>query len=226
MMRASEGGRGSAVSRKGSGHAAAWLVSALVLAGCVAGPEVTRMGTVGNADEGPYGDILVVSLFDSFDMRRYLETELVSQLREAGFEAVASTSMMDSRTPVVAATFVDMVERTGADSVLLTQLIHLQSTGSEATMNPRATLNVRPTYYYNVFTVELTEYVEPPEIRFEHDLTLLGELISVRTREPVWAIQTRSKVVWKAEMERDYSAYVEEAEAVTRELLRDGVIGR
>lgn len=184
------------------------------------------MGTVGNADEGPYGDILVVSLFDSFDMRRYLETELVSQLREAGVEAVASTSMMDSRTPVVAATFVDMVEKTGADSVLLTQLMHLESTSSQTTMNPRASLNVRPTYYYNVFTVELTEYVEPPEIRFEHDLTLLVELISVRTREPAWAIQTRSRVVWKAEMERDYSAYVDEAEAITRELSRDGVIGR
>jgi hypothetical protein len=176
------------------------------------------------ADEGPYGKLLVVCLFDSFDMRRYLETELVSQLEAAGVAAIASTSMMDSRTPVVAATFVDMVERTGADSVLLTQLIHLQSTGSEATMNPRATLNVRPTYYYNVFTVELTEYVEPPEIRFEHDLTLLAELISVETREPVWAIRTRSKVQWKAEMERDYSAYVDEAAAITRELSRDGVI--
>lgn len=206
--------------------ACAWLAPALFagLAGCASGPQVSRVEEVGPSDEGPYENILVVCLSDSFDMRRYLETELVSQLTGAGIEAVASTSMMDSTTPVVAATFVAMVADTGADSVLLTQPLYLESRGSEVTMNPDATYIFRPTYYYNVFSVELEEYVEPPEIRFEHDITLLTELISVPTRQPVWAIHTRSKVVWKAEMERDYSAYTKVAEAITRALASDGFV--
>jgi len=195
-----------------------------VLIGCAAGPQVTRVDEMKSSAAAPYTKVLVVSLFDSFDMRRYLETELVSQLSAQGVDAVASTSMMNTRTPVVRGTFVDMVEKIGADSVLLTQLVHLETRGKETSMNPQATYNVRPTYYYNVFSVELTEYVEPPEQSLEYDLTLLAELISVESREPVWMIQTRSKVEWKSAMERDYSAYVEEAEVITRRMSRDRVI--
>jgi hypothetical protein len=203
-----------------------WLLSTVpvILMGCAAGPQVTRVSEVSTSDDGPYKDVLVVSLFESFDMRRYLETELVSQLAEKGVEAVASTSMMDTRTPVDRQTFVEMVEKIGADAVLLTQPVALESSAKKTTRNPQSTYNIRPTYYYNVFSVELTEYVEPPGIRLEHDVTLLVELISVESREPVWAIQTRSNVVWKSELERDYSAYVDEAKTITREMARDEVI--
>lgn len=199
-------------------------VLSVVLAGCASSPEVIRLSDA-PPDGGPYGKILVVSLFESFDMRRYLETELVSQLSEQGIEAVASTSMMDSKTPVHRRTFVDMVEKIGADSVLLTQPVDLDITAKKTTAaSPEATYNIRPTYYYNVFNVELTEYEEPPGIELEHDVTLLVELIGVDTREPVWAIQTRSNVVWENEMGRDYSAYIDEAKTITREMAKDGVI--
>jgi hypothetical protein len=126
---------------------------AAVLAGCATGPEVTRLSDA-PPDGGPYGKILVVSLFESFDMRRYLETELVTQLSEQGIEAVASTSMMDSKTPVDRGTFVDMVEKTGADAVLLTQPVDLGITPKKTDRaSPEATCNFRPTYYYNVFAV-------------------------------------------------------------------------
>jgi hypothetical protein len=197
---------------------------AIILIGCAAGPQVTRVDDVKPSDDGPYKNVLVVALFESFDMRRYLETELVSQLSAQGIEAVASTSMMNSKTPVVRDTFVDMVEQTGADSVLLTQPIDLESRGKKVAASPEATYIFRPTYYYNVFSVELTEYVEPPDIRLEHDVTLLVELIAVESREPVWAIQTRSEIVWEGELDRDYSAYVDGAKAITREMARDGVI--
>ncbi|HEX7720411.1 MAG TPA: hypothetical protein VF389_11445, partial [Woeseiaceae bacterium] len=153
-----------------------------------------------------------------------LETELVSELRARGSEAIASTSMMNSLTPVVPETFIEMVKEVGADSVLVTQLVHLDSKASETTMRPQASYNVRPTYWYNVFSVELTEYAEPPDIRTEHDLTLLVELISAQTRERVWKIETRSKIVLKTEMERDYSAYVDEAKAISRQMARDGLL--
>lgn len=203
-----------------------WLLStvSVLLLGCAAGPQVTRVNEVEASGDGPYRNVLVVSLFESFDMRRYLETELVSELSAQGIEAVASTSMMDTRTPVDRNTFVEMVEKVGADSVLLTQPVHFESSAKKTGTSPQATYNFRPTYYYNVFSVELTEYVEPPDIRLEHDVTLLVELISVKEREPVWAIQTRSKVVWKSELERDYSAYVDEAQAITRQMARDGII--
>jgi hypothetical protein len=39
---------------------------------------------------------------------------------------VASTSMMDTRTPMIRDTFMEMVESLDADAVLVTQLVSLQ----------------------------------------------------------------------------------------------------
>ena len=202
-----------------------WFLAALScgLVACSTGPQVTRIDDAQPSGE-TYDKILVVCLFESFDMRRYLETELVSQLAARGTEAIASTSMMNTMTPVVPETFIEMVKEVGADAVLVTQLVHLDSKGTETTMRPQASVNVRPTYYYNVFSVEVTEYVEPPDIRLEHDLTLLVELISARTRDRVWKIETRSKVVLESELDRDYSAYVDEAKAISRQMARDGLL--
>jgi hypothetical protein len=54
-----------------------------------------------------------------------------------------------------------MVEKLESDAVLVTQLVSLNTDAKMQDMNPRSTHNFRPTYYYNVWSVELTEYVEP-----------------------------------------------------------------
>jgi hypothetical protein len=64
-------------------------------------------GTTDHQDPGCIGvckyalqKILVITLFSSFDSRRYLEDEVVRHLAELGTDAVASTSMMNTKTPV------------------------------------------------------------------------------------------------------------------------------
>jgi hypothetical protein len=131
---------------------------------------VTRTQEVSDTADTPYNKILVITLFSSFDSRRNLENEVVSRLTEMGTEAVASTSMMDTRTPVTRATFMAMVEDIDADAVLVTQLSSLRSEGTVVDMNPESTVNVRPTIYYNVFSVDTKEYVEPQAVDFEHSL--------------------------------------------------------
>ena len=96
----------------------------------------------------------------------------------------------------------------------------------EKAVRPQATYNYRPTYYFNVFAVELTEYVEPPRLSLEHDLVLATQMFSVKTRAPVWGIDSRSQVTQVAEEGIDYQIFVREAEAIVRNLRRDGVIGR
>ena len=50
--------------------------------------------------------------------------------------AVRSTSMMDTRTPVVRQTFIDMIEEVGADALLLTQLTQHDMEQSAADARP------------------------------------------------------------------------------------------
>lgn len=197
---------------------------AVALCACTAAPQVTRVQALSASADAPYKNILVVSLFESFDIRRYLEKEIVKQLSAKGVKAVASTSLMNTKTPVTRQTFLDMVESLGSDAVLVTQLVSLESRGTMKDMNPQATLNFRSTYYYNVWSVELTEYIEPQRLELEHSLVLTTQLYSVLSQEPVWAIESKSRIVQNFDQRGDATVIVDEAKAITRHLSQDGLI--
>jgi len=197
---------------------------AAILGACAAGPQVTKTLDETAAADAPYQKVLVIALLSSFDSRRYLEDEVVKQLSELGTDAVPSTSMMNTKTPVTRETFLAMVDEIGADAVLVTQLTSLQSKGTVADMNPETTVNFRPTYYYNVWSVEQTEYVEPSAVDFEHSLVLATQLYSVLKQESVWAIETKTKIKVDFDKVAGFSVIVNEAKAITSHLTADGLI--
>lgn len=199
-----------------------WL--AMAVAACSTAPQVTHTMEAPADSDAPFHKILVITLFEAFDPRAYLEKEVVLKLAELGTDAVASTTMMNSRTPVTRETFMAMVEDIGADAVLVTQLSSLETKVTVKDMRPEATWNIRPTYYYNVFSVDLTEYVEPQGVELEHNLVLATELYSVDKREGVWGIQSKSKIIFDHEQTSDYSIYIAEANAIAKSLLRDKMI--
>jgi len=198
----------------------------VVVAACSTAPQVTTTQKFAESADAPYENILVIFLADKFDSRRYLETEVVKILVENGTHAVASTSMMDSRTPKTRQTFVAMVDDIGADAVLVTQIANLQSEGTVVDMNPEATYNFRPTYYYNVWSVDLQEYMEPQAVNFEHALSLATQLYSVSAEDVVWAIEAQSNIKQAFDKGPDYSIYIDEAKAITASLRKDGLISR
>lgn len=191
-----------------------------------AAPQPARSEKAPLPPDAPYGNILVIYLGESFDVRRYLETEIVNALAERGTEAVRSTSMMDSTVPMVRATFREMVEEIGADAVLVTQLVNLQTKATVVDMNPQSTYNVWPTWYFNVWAVELTEYVEPQGLDLEHDLSLATHLYSVQSREAVWEMQSRSDIKVAFDEGPDYSIFVDEAKRIVKALRRSRMIDR
>lgn len=205
-----------------------WLICGfLVLLGaCATSSSVTAVQKLSDAAETPYEKILVIALFSSFDTRRYLETEVVKQLAGHGTDAIAATSMLDSRTPVNRHTLIPLVEEIGADAVLVTQMVSLASDAKVQEMNPQSTHIFRPTYYYNVWTYELTEYVEPPSVDFKHALRLATQLYAVSTQEQVWAIEIDSKIRQDTDHLHDYSLFIKEAETIVSEVSRDGLIAR
>lgn len=199
---------------------------ALAVGACTAGPQITRTQELSESANIPYKNILVITLLSKFDSRRYFEKEVVAELAKLGTDSVASTSLMDTRTPVTRATFMAMVEQLDADAVLVTQLVSLRSKGTVVDMSPEATVNLRPTGYYNVFSVEMTEYVEPQSVDFEHSLVLLTQLYSVLKRDTVWGIESRSRFSLAFDRSKDYSIFINEAHAIARYLSRDGLIAR
>jgi hypothetical protein len=75
-----------------------------------------------------------------------------------------------------------------------------------------------------VFSVETVEYKEPQAVNFEHSLVLVTDLYSVRKRETVWGIQSKSKIVVGFDRLKDFSIIENEADAIARYLSRDGLI--
>jgi hypothetical protein len=194
------------------------------LGACASGPQVTRTLALSESSDAPYENVLVITLFSSFDIRRYLETEVVKKLSELGVQATRSTSLMDSRTPATRKTFLEMVEAIDADAVLVTHLVNLDTRTKMVDMSPEATYNIRQTYYYNVFSVDLQEYVEPQMTDVNHSLVLGTELYSARDKDIVWAIESKSKINPNIGEVASYSIYVDEAAAIVSSMSRDGLL--
>lgn len=199
---------------------------AIVLAACASAPKVTTLTPLSDSASVPYRNVLVLSLFESFDNRRYLEREVVRELKDRGVNAVAMTSLRDSRTKLSRELVLQSVEDINADAVLVTQLMNLQTTGKIKDARPEATYNLRPTYYYNVFSVELTEYVEPPLVEYSHDLALGTELFAADDQQMVWSIASRQKLVENSDRFADYSVFVDEASAIVAAMSRDRLIAK
>lgn len=202
------------------------LVSAALFLSACAGPQVTRTQPLEESADAPYGNVFVVSLFQSFDMRRFLEKEIVKELEARGINAVASTSMIDVKTPLNRESVLEAVGKSGSDAVLVTQLLDGTSSFKARDRRPESTYNVRPTYYYNVWNVELTEYSEPKGLEAVHELTMATQVFSVSTKEPVWTIETRSKL--KRNIDRQFSgtSVADEAGAIANAMARDGLLAR
>ena len=196
----------------------------LISACAAAPPTVSTSNGLPDSSDGPYENVLVLFLFSKFDTRRYLEEEIVRDLTERGVKATAATSMMTSRTPLTAKFVIEMMTELGADSLLLTQLADLKTTGKIVNMRPEATYNFYPTYYVNVFQVTLDEYLEPPNVEFTHELSTSSDLYSLSSQSKVWSMVTHSTFKGERDHARDFSVFVREADAISGAMLNERVV--
>jgi hypothetical protein len=77
-----------------------------------------------------------------------------------------------------------------------------------------------------VWNVELAEYSEPRGLEAVHELLMATQVFSVSTKEPVWTIETRSKL--KRNIDRQFSgtSIVDEAKAIASAMAKDGLLAR
>jgi hypothetical protein len=214
------------ISRNFWQKALALIGLTILLSACAGGTKVTRVQDVSESANTPYEKVLVIALLSSYDGRRYLEKEVTLQLAELGTDAVASTTMMDTTTPVTRETFLAQVDKIGADGVLITQLVDVTTEMTVKDARPQATYNFRPTYYYNVWSVDLTEYVKRPGLEFANSLVMATQVFDVSNQEPVWGIESRFDIVQNIDQTWSYTVFIDQAKSITSHLKRDGLIAR
>ena len=160
----------------------------------------------------PFENILVVTLFAEYGARKTLEKRIVSLLAERGTKSVASTSMMDTRTPMTREVYIAMVDKIGADAVLVTQLVSVDSEMKAVDASPETTVEVRPTYYFNVWNVNVTEYVEPQFLYDAGTANIATRMLSVAKEDAVWAIESTIEFAREVGVPRDFVAHDVESE--------------
>jgi nitrogen regulatory protein PII-like uncharacterized protein len=197
----------------------------LFLVAC-GGPSIKKVQPLSESADIPYDNVLVVTLFESFDIRRNFEGEIVRQLQDRGIQAVASTSMMTTKTPVNRESVLAIVDELGSDSVLVTQLVNLETASKVREANPESTYNVRPTHYYNVWNVELTEYEAPKGLELKHKITMAIEMFSASSTESVWSIETNSQISRDINQHTSGNTAQKEAKGIVGAMSRDGLLAR
>jgi hypothetical protein len=203
------------------------LAACTGLAACSTGPQVSRTLDVPDSADTPYENVLVIGLFERFDSRRRLENAVVDELSARGTRAIASTSMMDTKTPMTRETYLAMVDEHNPDALLVTHLVDITSKAAlTESASPEATYKIRPTYYFNVWDVRLMEFKEPPVTELTSSLVLSTELYSVLKQDAVWAIESKSQIVQTGGPEANYLIFLDEGKAIVEHMSSDGLIAR
>ncbi|MEE4185758.1 MAG: hypothetical protein V2J12_08325 [Gammaproteobacteria bacterium] len=202
----------------------AGIACATLIAGCSSGPRISRTQPLAADAAVPFEHVLVIAVFESFDSRMNLEKELVKNLAASGTRATAATASLKTTTVVNRDLILKMLESIPADAVLVTQIASQASTMGVRTANPEVTRNITPTYYFNVWEVEVTEYIEPPSMEVTSDLVLATQLYQVSDQQPVWAIESKGTIVKDVRRPGYFEFIVKEAAAIARAMQRDGVV--
>jgi len=191
-----------------------------------AAPRVKRVQKLAPDAGAPFHNIFVVSLFSDFGARKALEKRIVSLLAERGTKSVASTSLMNTKTPMTTETYIAMIGSTGADGLLVSQFIDIDGQITVKDANPETTVEVRPTYYFNVWNVNVTEYVEPQFAFKEGTVMIATQMYSVEKKDAVWGIESKLKYKHDISVPRPYDAYDDESKSIVKFLARDGLIAK
>ncbi len=201
------------------------LLSVALHSGCANTAYVSTVQPLADAADVPYKKILVLAVFDSFETRSLAERAMVNDIKKTDTDAVAATAEMLTTTPLNAETLRNMIAKTGADAILVTQVLQLSdSTSKVKNRSPEASWKVRPTYYFNVWEVRLNEYMEPPFLETEAKILLLTELFETSSQELVWVAESKAKIVKDMSRPGYYPVVSSAAEKIARQMQDDGIM--
>jgi hypothetical protein len=210
----------------------AWFIAfmAFALSGCANKAHLVNVQPLDKSAATPYNKVLVVGLFKSFETRSLLERAIVQDIGRGTPGAVAATSFMKTTTPLNYESIMAVVKESGADAVLVTQLIDKSSSKTIVKdRNPQTSYkvspaNTYPTYYWNVWEVQIKEYMEPQYLETKLSLLLMTELHQVDNQQLVWAVESKAKIVKDLSRPDYYPFLTSDSAKIVERMRSEGMI--
>jgi hypothetical protein len=207
----------------------------ITVSGCANKAHLIQVQPLEKTAAMPYNKVLVVGLFNSFETRSLAERAMVQDIGRGVPGAVAATSFMKTTTPLTSENIMAVVKESGADAVLVTQLIDFSQGKSKLKsrdpktsykVNPANTYpgNYYPSYYYNVWEVQIKEYMEPQYVQTKATLQLMTELYQVDNQQRVWAVESEAKIVKDLSRPEYHPFIASESSRIVGKMRSDGAL--
>ena len=173
-----------------------------LLAGCTRAVQVESTWPEGVPSEQSFKNVLVVGVTTSYNLRCRFERIMAASLRSDTVKATASCSLMSSKDPLTRDGVIPIVAATGADAVLVTELLGGKARMVEGgTSEARGKAYYKPTgygyaynySYYGAFGLPVT-YVdftaEQSAFTLERSVAIATNLYETRDARLVYSMQT------------------------------------
>lgn len=143
----------------------------------------------------PVSNVLVIAVTKDGNLRRSFENKFVQQLKATGVRAVSSAAEMPLDQKVKKEAVLALVEKLGADSVLVTHLVSLKE--KDISTPPATSTQDTPddyhggTYYESVaqaYDTSAGAQYNPTQVK----VRLESKLYEVKTEKPIWSAQSKT----------------------------------
>lgn len=143
----------------------------------------------------PVSNVFVIAVTKDGNLRRSFENKFVQQLKATGVQAVSSAAEMPLDQKAKKEAVLAIVEKLGADSVLVTHLVSMQekevSTPSATSTRSRPDDYHGGTYYDAVaqaYGTSAGDQYNPTRVK----VRLESKLYDVKTEKPIWSSQSKT----------------------------------
>jgi hypothetical protein len=194
---------------------------ALALCACAStGDRVVKVYEDRAALAAPYTRILVVGAHAETGTRRTFEDSVVRALAALGTEARSSLAVMDEAESIDRESVVAAVREAGADAVLVTRVVDIETQSEIEQGQTQAELARRSDVpLADFFRYEYIESADAMTVTTVRTVILETDVYDAKSEKKVWAVESTS-----FDKQTAYGVIDEVAHAVTAELARDGLI--
>jgi len=181
----------------------ALLVVAITLTGC-ASTEIVNQWSNPSYRFPSFKRILVLGVSRQASIRRTFEDEFVSQLKAAGYHAVASYNYLSEGGQVSESRLRQAVREAGADAAITTRLIRVEE---RRQVTPGYYQPVHPYGFYGWYSSAWAGYYEPPRVYQYAVYTSETSLYDCTKNQVVWTgtVQTTAP----GDIRKEIRSYIE-----------------
>lgn len=193
---------------------------AIFLCSCAQQTELVKLYEDPSADDRKYQRIFVVGIAADADARRGLEDLISEKLRSTGVAAISGHTVTGAKAILLQDEIDAAARQSDSDAILVTHIVSVDTTAEKQEGRTDLTSTCREGDPADYFLYDYEELKEPDNVRFAHTVVAVTNLYDAAEGKRIWTIQ--STCFEKATFDE---VLLEEAEAITRQLQIDNLIG-